>query len=155
MADMKTSPQGVALIKYFEGFRMKPYLCSAKVPTIGYGSTFYETGRKVQRIDPPITEKRAEELLMNTLKVFETGVLKLIQPGTYLTQHQFDALVSFAFNLGLGNLKKSTLMKKVNENPNDPTIEQEFLKWVKAGGKVLNGLVKRRHAEWSLYNTKV
>lgn len=145
----KTGPSGVALIKQFEGFVGKPYLCPAKVPTIGYGATYYPDGKKVTMQDSPITESVATDLLTNMLGRFEKAVDGSCRDD--LTQNQFDALVSFTYNLGEGNLKSSTLLKKVNANPNDPTIRDEFMKWVKAGGQVLPGLVKRRQAEADLY----
>jgi lysozyme len=145
----KISQKGIDLIKKFEGLKLKPYLCSAGVPTIGYGNTFYETGKKVTLNDPQITEKRAEELLAYLLVSFEKYVDSYCRDD--INQNQFDALVSFAYNLGPNSLKASTLLKKVNINPLDPTIKVEFLKWTKAGGRVLKGLVLRREAEASLY----
>jgi lysozyme len=145
----KISQGGIDLIKNFEGLKLKPYLCSAGVPTIGYGNTFYETGKKVTLNDPAITEKRAEELLAHLLVSFEKYVDSFCRDD--INQSQFDALVSFAYNLGPNSLKASTLLKKVNANPSDPTIKDEFLKWTKAGGKVLKGLVLRRESEAALY----
>jgi lysozyme len=145
----KISQGGIDLIKKFEGLKLKPYLCSAGVPTIGYGNTFYETGKKVTLNDPAITEKRAEELLAHLLVSFEKYVDSYCRDD--ISQNQFDALVSFAYNLGPNSLKASTLLKKVNINPLDPTIKLEFLKWTKAGGRVLKGLVLRREAEAALY----
>ena len=145
----KISKKGLDLIKKFEGLKLKPYLCSAGVPTIGYGNTFYETGKKVTLNDPQITEKRAEELLAHLLVSFEKYVDSYCRDD--ISQSQFDALVSFAYNLGPNSLKSSTLLKKVNANPSDPTIKAEFLKWTKAGGRVLKGLVLRREAEAALY----
>ena len=145
----KTSDEGIDLIKSFEGFSSKPYLCPAKIPTIVYGNTFYEDGKKVTMKDPEITEQRATELLQDSLKGFEKYVDSYCRDD--ISQNQFDALVSFCYNLGPANLKSSTLLKKANVNPNDPTIAQEFLKWNKAGGRALKGLTKRRQAESDLY----
>lgn len=145
----KTGAGGIALIKQFEGFVGKPYLCPAGVPTIGFGATYYLDGKKVTLQDAPITEAAGHDLLINMLGRFEKAVDASCRDD--LTQNQFDALVSFTYNLGEGNLKSSTLLKKVNADPNDPTIRDEFMKWVKAGGKVLPGLVKRREAEANLY----
>ncbi len=148
----KTSKQGIDLIKSFEGLKLKPYLCSAGVPTIGYGSTRYNNGVKVTLKDTPITEEKALVLLEDTLKQYELAVDAFCVDT--INQNQFDALVSFAYNCGVGNLKSSTLLKKVNLNPGDPTISNEFLKWNKAAGKPLKGLTNRRVAEASLYFTK-
>jgi lysozyme len=145
----KLGSKGLELIKSFEGLKLKPYLCSAKVPTIGYGNTFYENKTKVTLKDSAITEQRAVELLLWSLKGFEQYVDSYCVD--IITQNQFDALVSFCYNLGPANLKSSTLLKKVNANPNDPTIRAEFLKWNKAGGRALAGLTRRRNAEADLY----
>jgi lysozyme len=145
----KISNLGLELIKKYEGFKAKAYLCPAKVPTIGYGSTYYEDGTKVKLTDPPITKERATELLEALLVSYERSVDSYCVDT--INQYQFDALCSFAYNCGVGNLKSSTLLKKVNKNPNDPTIKDEFLKWNKGGGKVLTGLTKRRIEEAQLY----
>lgn len=145
----KISKKGLDLIKKFEGLKLKPYLCSAGVPTIGYGNTLYENGKKVSLKDSVITESRATELLSYSLRNLEQQVDSFCRDD--INQNQFDALVSFAFNLGPYNLKSSTLLKKVNKNPKDPTIRDEFMRWTKAGGKVLKGLVERRKAEADLY----
>jgi lysozyme len=145
----KVSKQAIELIKKFEGFCAQPYLCPANVPTIGYGATFYEDGKKVQVADPAISEARATQLLQNVLKTFEKHVDSYTRDD--ITQSQFDALVCFAYNVGVGALKSSTLLKLVNTNPSEPLIKNEFLKWNKAAGRVLKGLTKRREAEANLY----
>jgi lysozyme len=145
----KTSEKGINLIKKYEGFSAKPYLCPAKIPTIGYGATFYPNGKKVTMSDKQITEVEATELLKNMLTRFEQYVDSFCIDT--LTQNQFDALVSFCYNVGPTNLKNSTLLKKVNNNPNDETINDEFMKWTRGGGKVLKGLVTRRKSESELY----
>lgn len=145
----KTGQKGIKLIKEFEGFRSKPYLCSANVPTIGYGATYYPGGKKVTLNDSAITEDYASQLLISMLDSYEKAVDSFCRDD--INQDQFDALVSFAYNLGNGSLKSSTLLKKVNANPNDPTIRDEFMKWVNGGGKKLPGLVRRRQAEADLY----
>jgi len=149
---MKVSQQGIDLIINFEGVCLKPYLCPARIPTIGVGATFYPDGRKVSMSDKPITKDEAIELLKATLSSFEKSVDSFTTDA--VTQNQFDALVSFAYNLGSNALKNSTLIKKVNANQNDSTIKDEFMKWVRANGKVLNGLVRRREAEANLYFKK-
>ena len=145
----KVSSKGLDIIKKYEGFSSKPYLCPAHVPTIGYGSTYYEDGSKVKLTDSPITQERATELLEALLVSFERAVDSYCIDT--INQNQFDALVSFAYNCGVGNLKSSTLLRKVNVNPDNPTIKDEFLKWTKGGGKTLSGLVRRRTEEAQLY----
>lgn len=148
----KTGKAGIDMIKSFEGFVGKPYKCPAGIPTIGYGATFYPDGKKVAMTDAVITEGQATDLLAHMLISFEKYVDSYCVDT--ITQNQFDALVSFAYNLGPANLKSSTLLKKVNTNPADESIRLEFMKWVKAGGKTLKGLVRRREAEANLYFTK-
>jgi len=148
---MKVSSEGILLIKNFEGCMLNAYQCSAGKWTIGYGNTFYEDGTSVKKGDK-ISKERAEILLTLILVTFENDVKKLVKSN--INQYQFDALVSFAYNCGVGNLKASTLLKKVNINPSDVTIKSEFLKWNKAGGKILLGLTKRREAESNLYFKK-
>lgn len=145
----KISENGINLIKKFEGFSSTPYLCPAKICTIAYGATFYPNGKKVTMLDATITEERGLELLKHTLVKFEQYVDSYCRDD--INQYQFDALVSFCYNLGPSNLKSSTLLKKVNTNPNDPTIKDEFGKWTRGGGKTLPGLVKRRKSESELY----
>lgn len=146
------SPKGLELIKSFEGLSLHAYLCSANVPTIGYGSTYYANDQKVKMGDK-ITKEQAEILLRKTVRDFEQNVNALLN-GTPVNQNQFDALVSFAFNLGTGALAKSTLLKLVKANPNDVAISREFDKWVNAGGKKVKGLVLRRKKEAELYFSK-
>jgi len=148
----KIGVKGIELIKNFEGFSAKPYLCPAKICTIGYGATFYPNGKKVTMTDKAMTEAEGVELLKDMLKRFEQYVDSYCIDT--ITQHQFDALVSFCYNLGPANLKSSTLLKKVNKNANDETIRAEFMKWTKASNKVLKGLVLRRQAEADLYFKK-
>lgn len=145
----KLGPNGFKLIKQFEGFKSKPYLCSAGVPTIGWGSTRYVNGTKVTLNDKEITQEEADKLFLDTLKQYELAVDAFCVDT--INQNQFDALVSFAYNLGTTALKGSGLLKKVNKNPNDKTIEKEFNKWINAGGKPLKGLIRRRAAEAKLY----
>jgi lysozyme len=147
----QSSAKGINLIKKYEGLSLKPYKCPAGIPTIGYGATYYASGIKVKLTDKPITKHQASVMLIMMLKHYEIAVDSYTRDD--ITQGQFDALVSFAYNCGLGNLKSSTLLKKVNANPNDPTIRQEFLKWNKGGGKILAGLTKRRTEEADLYES--
>lgn len=143
------------MIHHFESLRLKPYLCPAGVPTIGWGNTFYPNGKKVTLQDEPITRQQADEIFASALRMFEKDMMKWLKPAIAkgLQQHQFDALGSFAYNLGVPRLANSTLLKYVNLNPNDNRITAEFLKWNKSGGKVLQGLVRRRTLEAYLYTT--
>jgi lysozyme len=147
---MKLNKLGIDLMHHFEGCRLEAYQCSAKVWTIGWGNTFYENGTPVRQGDK-ISQERANSLFVFVANKFAGEIKKLIK--TNLTENQFSALVCFAYNVGTGNLGKSTLLKKVNANPNDATIANEFLRWNKAGGKVLAGLTRRRTAESKLYFT--
>lgn len=144
--------KGIPLIKKYEGLRLKAYLCPAGLATIGYGSTFYEDGSKV-KIGDAITIDRADKLLINTVSEFEKQVKTAI--GREVNDNQLGALTSFAFNVGMGNFRKSTLRKMVIANPNNPAIRQEFMKWTRANNQVLKGLVTRRQAEAELYFTPI
>jgi lysozyme len=146
---MKSSNNGIRLIQEFEGLRLTSYLCSAGVATIGYGATYYQDGSKV-KLGQTITRDQADQLLKDHLKEFEGSVLGLLNT-TKVNQNQFDALVSFCFNLGAGNLAKSQLLRFVKANPKDPKIAAEFAKWNRAGGEVSRGLVRRRKKEAELY----
>ena len=139
---MKTSPKGIALIKEFEGLRLKAYQCPGGVWTIGYGHT---AGVKPGMV---ITKAQAEEYLKADLIAFERYLNGL---GLALNQNQFDALVSFIYNVGTGNFSNSTLLRKVRANPQDNSIIDEFLRWVYSKGRVLPGLQRRRLAEMKLY----
>jgi lysozyme len=146
---MRTSKKGLELIKKHEGLELKPYLCPAGVPTIGYGATYYPNGSKVKMNNGAITEQYAEGMLRDMLTRYEKGVERYVQ--VEINQNQFDALVSFAYNLGLGALKSSTLLGIINNDSCDTAIKLQFKRWVKAGGKTLTGLVKRRKEESKLY----
>jgi lysozyme len=140
---MKTSPNGIALLKAHEGLRLTAYRCPAGVLTIGYG----HTGADVSD-GKTITPTEAEQLLRDDLQWAEKTVAEALPDSN---QNQFDALVSFVYNVGAGAFKTSTLLRKAKACANDPTIRAEFAKWNKGGGKVLPGLVKRRAAEATLY----
>ena len=139
---MKTSPKGIALIKEFEGLRLKAYKCPGGVWTIGYGHT---AGVRPGMV---ITEAQAEEFLKEDLFSCENAVNN---QKLSINQNQFDALVSLIYNIGIGNFQKSTLLRKARVNPNDNSIMDEFLKWVYSKGRVLPGLQRRRLAEMKLY----
>ena len=141
--DLKTTQSGIDLIKNFEGFSAKPYLCPAKVLTIGYGHVIkpWETFKV-------ITKEKAEELLKKDIQWAEKTVQKYVT--SKLTQNEFNALVSFVFNVGSSAFKKSTLLKAVNSHISD-IISTQFLRWVYVQGEKSQGLVNRRIAEKALY----
>jgi len=141
--------KGYLFITKHEGLKLKPYLCPAKIPTIGYGNTYYGDGKRVTLLDKQITKQEALEMFKEIANKFAKRVDELVTSN--INQNQFNALVSFAYNVGTGNFASSTLLKKVNKNPNDLTIKAEFLRWNKAGGKVINGLTNRRIDEADLY----
>ena len=136
------------LVKQFEGCSLKAYKCPAGIWTISYGITQYENGKAVKEGDI-ITQERADQLLEVILIKFVQQVGELVKSN--INQNQKDALTDFAYNCGVGNLRSSTLLKKVNANPNDKTIRAEFMRWTKANKVELAGLVKRRKAEADLY----
>jgi lysozyme len=142
---MRTGRDGVELIRHFEGCRFDAYLCPAGVWTIGYGHT-----ADVKEGDS-IDQEAAEAFLIEDLEKFEQAVTRLVEVP--LTQQQFDALVSWTFNLGAGNLAESTLLRKLN-NYQYAEVPEQMMRWVKAGGQVLDGLVKRRAAEAALFQNK-
>ena len=142
---MKTSDRGIELIKAHEGFLSHAYRCPAGRWTIGYGHT---GGVKSGDV---VTQAQATVLLTGDIVTAEKAVSVA---GLKLAQNQFDALVSFVFNVGAGNFNRSTLLKYARANVDDPRIRLEFSKWIYADGKVLPGLVKRRKAESDLYFSK-
>ncbi|HHH3224788.1 TPA: lysozyme [Enterobacter asburiae] len=144
---MQTSEKGIALIKQFEGCKLTAYQDSVGVWTIGYGWTQPVDGKPI-RAGMTIKQETAERLLKTGLVSYESDVSRLVKVG--LNQGQFDALVSFAYNLGARSLSTSTLLRKLNAG-NYAGAADEFLRWNKAGGKVLNGLTRRREAERALF----
>lgn len=147
---MKVSINCIVLIKHFEGFSASPYKCPAGVPTIGYGSTRDTDGKAITMDYAPITEQQAINLMVSTLKTYEDAVNRYVQVP--INQNQFDALVDFAYNCGAQNLRTSTLLKKLNAGDFNGAAEQ-LLVWIYGGGKKLNGLIKRRMAERTLFLT--
>lgn len=141
---MITSDKGLALIKRFEGFRAEAYKCPAGVWTIGYGHTYgVKEGDRV-------SEEYATELLRKDVASAEAAVNTYV--NSVIGQSQFDALVSFVFNCGSGNFRNSTLLKVVNSTPRSfAEVRRQFMRWNKAGGKVLPGLTRRREAEADMY----
>ena len=145
----KLSQKGYQLLEELEGFKAYPYLDSANVPTIGFGTIRYPDGRKVTMNDyGPITKEQGRKYKEHDLKRFVNAVNEELPD---INQNQFDALVLFAYNIGVTGFKNSTLLRKAKLNPEDPSIKNEFLRWVKAGGKFVKGLENRRLKESKLY----
>ncbi|GEJ46002.1 lysozyme [Chryseobacterium sp. ON_d1] len=143
---MKTSQKGIHLIISFEGFSSKPYLDSAGIPTIGYGNTYYPGGKKVTMNDPAISKEKGVELFSSVLPTYEKIVNSKIKVP--LAQNQFDALVSHTYNTG----GSDGLFKLVNDRASEAAIRNWFTtKYITAGGKVLNGLIRRRKAEADMF----
>lgn len=148
------SDKAVELIKFFEGFRAKPYYCSAGVATIGYGTTVYPSGENVRITDGAISGKMATDFLKYHIDKYVNEPLIKIVDMDKLNQNQYDALVSFCYNVGIGAFKASTLCKVILANPNDfDAIEVQFMRWNKAKGKELEGLTNRRRKEFLLYSS--
>jgi|SRR5579872_1545215 len=149
---MNISDQGVQFICSFEGFRADPYpdpASGGEPYTIGYGTTIYPDGTKVTMADQPVTQDQAAGFLQDYINKNAAGWLNANLPD--LTQTQFDSLCDFIYNLGLGNFQSSSLLRDIRAGASDDVITADFNKWVKAAGKVMPGLVKRRAAEASLY----
>ena len=147
---MIVSKNGLDLIKEFESFKSKPYLCPSQKATIGFGSTYYPDGKKVTLQDKEITEEKAFEILEYIAnKDFGNNINKVVKVG--LNQNQFDALVSFAYNIGNGNFNSSTLLRWLNQG-NYKEASIQLLRWNKSKGIVLNGLTKRRKSEKELFD---
>lgn len=145
---MKVSSKGLELIKEFEGFSSVAYLCSAKKATIGYGNTFWEDGTPV-KIGDQISKDRAETLLKNIVDEFAKSVESNLKIS--VTQNQFDAMVSLAYNIGIGGFSNSTLLRQLNRG-NFIGASHEFLRWDKSNGKPLLGLTRRREREKILFD---
>ena len=138
----------VILAARFEGLVLVPYRCAAGVPTIGYGATYYPNGRRVKLTDPPITKEFAQQMLVwMVTHIYLPKVVKLC-PGIS-TPERLAAIIDFTFNLGAGNLQASTLRKRINQGRWD-LAKVELMRWVRAGGRVLKGLIRRREAEAAL-----
>jgi len=157
---VKLSKAGIDLMHQFEGCRNKPYLCPAHIWTIGYGHVLYQEQIRLpvdKRKEMPLrpedsrvwSKQEIEDLFAVDVASFERGVLRLV-PGSAGRQGAFDALVSFAFNAGLGNLQRSTIRMKANRGEWEEAAEA-FMQWTKGGGKELPGLVRRRKAERALF----
>ena len=140
--DLKTSQEGISLIKSFEGCELSAYRCSANVPTIGYGHTAGVSDGDT------CTLEEAEEMLTEDLVEFENYVKKYVE--TDLEQNQFDSLVAWVYNLGPKNLSESTLLKELNAGKLEE-VPRQMKRWNRAGGQVLDGLIRRREAESRLF----
>jgi lysozyme len=151
----KLSNKGLEVIKQLEGEKLSPYLCSAGVPTIGYGSTIYENNTPVKMSDKPITKERAEELLKYTLQIFETAVNKTItQP---MLQHQFDAFVLLCYNCGIGAFSRPAMVAKCFNAKDIKGVNEWWLKsfiTVNNGKQIVQGLINRRKKELDIFNGK-
>ncbi|QNK61706.1 glycoside hydrolase family protein [Pedobacter sp. PAMC26386] len=141
------SNEGIQFLIQEEGLIKRPYLDQVGVPTIGIGCTYYENGTKVKMTDPAITTERAIALFRNLLKNYELAVYSSTRDD--INQNQFDALTSFTFNVGINGFKSSDLLKKVNQDKQDPKIKLAFEAWKNAGGKPI--LLARRKREAALY----
>lgn len=140
---MKTSNKGIVLIKQYEGCKLAEYICPAGKRTIGYGHTKgVVPGQK-------ITAMQAENFLRQDLLEVERAISRLVKKQ--VNQNQFDAIASFVFNFGEPKFSTSTLLKKINVNPIDPTIANEFKRWIYSDNKISSGLIQRRNAEVKLY----
>ena len=165
---MKLSPEGAALMHRYEGYRTRPYLCPAHIWTVGYGHVLYQDQIQLPmvrkegytgfiRMNYPLrpehnrvwSKREIDALFDADVAAFERGVLRLV-PGCAGHQGRFDALVSFAYNAGLGNLQRSQIRMKANRDDIDGAADA-FMQWTKAGGKELPGLVKRRRDERALF----
>ena len=149
-AVIKALDVAVQLCKTFEGFRAAPYLCPAGVATIGYGNTFYEDGSKVTLQDKPITQAEAELMLVRSLSTQYLPAVLKASPTLINNSNALGAVLSFTYNLGVSRYRASTLRKRLDVLDMGGAKE-EIVKWTRCGGKVLQGLVKRRAAERDLF----
>ena len=140
--DLKTSQEGISLIKSFEGCELTAYRCSANVPTIGFGHTAGVSDGDT------CTQEEAETMLAEDLEEFEDYVKNYVE--SELQQNEFDALVAWTYNLGPANLKESTMLKELNSG-NFEEVPRQMKRWTRAGGEVLDGLIRRREAESRLF----
>ena len=151
---MKISENGLKLIQEFESFEANPYLDSARVWSIGYGSTYYPNGKKVTGKDKPITKEYAEIIQRHVIATdFEPIVNDLLEQeitSGFITQNMYDAILSLAYNIGVNGFKKSSVLRHL-KNGDKLSAGNAFLLWNKAGGKVLKGLVNRRKKERELF----
>lgn len=147
---MTPSQKCYDLIRHYEGFSSKPYLDSAGIPTIGYGTTYYPDGSRVTMKDPPISAGHAEGYLEHHVNDVAYSVLRLVK--VKLRHSQLDALTSLVYNIGIGNFAASTLLRVLNQGKYTAASDQ-FLVWHKAGGVISRGLEARRAAEKELFDS--
>lgn len=148
MANDRAVEVAAELARRFEGCRLRPYLCPAGVPTIGYGATRYPGGLHVELTDPPITREIANDMLLHSVRTIYLPAVRKLCPGID-TPERLAAIIDFTFNLGSGSLKASTLRRRINAG-RWVDVPKELRKWNKGGGRVLRGLVIRRDAEAAL-----
>ena len=151
---MKISENGLKLIQEFESFENAPYLDSARVWTIGYGSTYYPNGKPVTGRDKPITREYAETIQRNVIsKDFEPVINDLLKKeiaSGFITQNMYDAIISLTYNIGVNGFKRSSVLRLLKQGDKQNAADA-FLLWNMAGGKVLRGLVRRRERERKLF----
>jgi lysozyme len=141
------------LIREFEGFVSKPYICPAGIPTIGYGTTRYPDGKRVTLYDAELTQKQAEQFLDHDVSTFKLSLAKS-SPNLLQEPNQFCAILSFCYNLGMTNYRASTLKRKIDKDETSDVPEQ-LARWVFAGGRKQPGLIRRRQAESDLFTKKI
>ena len=141
---------GIKLIAEFEGCILHPYKDQVGIPTLGIGMTYYPgTGMKIKMTDPPITQQQANDMFLQIAKPYELAVYSSTRDD--INQHQFNALFCLCYNIGVNRFKGSTVLKLVNDRVSGEPLKKAFLMWSKAGGKVNDGLVKRRLKEYQVY----
>lgn len=150
MNNLTTDSAGITLITSFEGFSSTPYTDQNGIPTIGYGSTYYQDGTKVTMDDSSISQDQAVQILQSYVTKFENIINQHVI--VELNQNQFDALVDFTYNIGPGNFVSSTLLHLLNQSEYDQ-VPAQFMRWNKTGGQVNPGLTRRRQAEINLWNS--
>jgi len=154
----KINEAGQQLLKLFEECKLHPYLDKVGIPTIGWGNTFYEDGTTVKMYDPPITQEKADDVFLKIVAGFERIVYENVK--ALINQNQFNALVSFCYNVGMNDFCKSTLLKMVNKSPNDFHIHEQFMCWIygwspeKKRKVIIKGLINRREMESKIYFIK-
>jgi lysozyme len=140
---------GLQLIHEFEQLRLTPYLCPSGIPTLGWGNTYYPDGTRVTLDDRTITEKEADGIFLCVLEDFEGFIERTVKVP--LTDNEFAALVSFTYNVGTHAFRTSTLLKELNSGYDREEVAKQFARWNQGGGRVLNGLIRRRKAEKELF----